>query len=95
MLAEFPWEFARTTIWTNWAHFFDLKTTKSDHRIISWLQTKQEEMKIKEGQQDWLRSFAKGITEAFRKKDTRVFTDDQINKRLDEIYNETVNTQTD
>jgi hypothetical protein len=94
MLAEFPWEFARTTIWTNWAHFFDLKTTKSDSRIIRWLQAKQEEMKIKGGQQDWLRSFAKGITEAFRKKDTGVFTDDQINKRLDEIYNETVNIQT-
>jgi hypothetical protein len=52
-------------------------------------------MQIREGQQDWLRSFAKGITEDFKKKDTGVFTDDQLNERLDKIYNETVETETD
>ncbi len=94
MLAEFPWEFAKTTIWTNWAHFFDLKTTKSDHRIINWLQKKQATLEIKDGQQGWLRSFAKGITEAFKKKDTGVFTDEQLKERLDDIYKETADTGT-
>lgn len=92
MIAQFPWNFAKSTIWTNWCHFFDLQSTKNDHRIIEWLHTKQSDENI-QGEMHWLRSFAKGITEAFRNKDTGVLSDDELNERLERIYNEATQTE--
>lgn len=86
MLSKFPWEFVETAgDWTSWSEFFDRKETKNDHRIIEWLGKKAEESSFK-SRQNWLRPLTKAIHKQFEKKDTTVFTNEELFEILEKIF---------
>lgn len=87
-LSRFPWQFVEIAgDWTSWSEFFDRRETRNDRRIIQWLGKKAEDREIK-SRQDWLRPLTKAIHKRFKKKDTTVFTREELHKKLDEIYEE-------
>jgi len=84
-LAQFPWEFVESAgDWTSWSEFFDRSETKNDPRIIEWLGNKAKEIN-KTGMQNWLRPLTKTIHKEFEKKDTTVFSDNELSKRLEHL----------
>jgi len=87
-LSKFPLEFVEITgDWTSWSEFFDRKETKNDSRIIEWLGRKAKERNVS-GRQNWLRPLTKEIHRCFMNKDTKVFSTDEIYKRLDVLFSE-------
>jgi hypothetical protein len=92
-LGTFPWEFVDMAgDWTSWSEFFDRRETKNDPRIIQWLGRTARDNRIA-GRQNWLRPLTKAIHEAFEKKDTTVFTTEELNERLERIYSQIHRTQ--
>ena len=87
MLAEFEWGFVKSMIWTHWVELFDGELFTKDHRIIEWLKTKQDKPKS----QEWLRPLTKNIRNSslLKKKETGVFTEDEMYEKLDKIFEET------
>jgi len=86
MLSRFPWEFVvMAGDWTSWSEFFDRKETKKDRRIIEWLGKKAEESSFK-SRQNWLRPLTKAIHKQFEKKDTTVFSNEELFKILDKVF---------
>jgi hypothetical protein len=86
MLSRFPWEFVvMAGDWTSWSEFFDRKETKNDRRIIEWLGKKAEESSFK-SRQNWLRPLTKAIHKQFEKKDTTVFSNEELFKILDKVF---------
>lgn len=86
MLSKFPWEFVeRAGDWTSWSEFFDRKETKNDQRIIEWLSRKAKESNIK-SRQNWLRPLTKAIHKQFEKKDTTVFTNEELFEILERVF---------
>jgi len=85
-LSRFPWEFVEMAgDWTSWSEFFDRKETKNDPRIIEWLGRKAKASNIS-GRQNWLRPLTKAIHKEFENKDTTVFSQEELYKRLDTIF---------
>jgi len=85
-LAQFPWEFVDAAgDWTSWSEFFDRKETKNDPRIIEWLGKKAKESNVS-GRQNWLRPLTKAIHKEFEKKDTTVFSTNDLYKRLEKVF---------
>ncbi|TET40774.1 MAG: hypothetical protein E3J65_00145 [Dehalococcoidia bacterium] len=86
MLSKFPWEFVEMAgDWTSWSEFFDRKETKNDRRIIEWLGQKAKEGKVK-SRQNWLRPLTKAIHKEFEKKDTTVFSKEELFEILDRVF---------
>jgi hypothetical protein len=86
MLSRFPWEFVDVAgDWTSWSEFFDRKETKNDRRIIEWLGKKARESNFK-SRQNWLRPLTKAIHREFEKKDTTVFSDEELFEILDKVF---------
>ncbi len=86
MLSKFPWEFVETAgDWTSWSEFLDRKETKNDQRIIEWLGKKAKESNFK-SRQNWLRPLTKAIHKEFEKKDTTVFSDEELSEILDKVF---------
>jgi len=84
-LGQFPWEFVESAgDWTSWSEFFDRSETKNDPRIIGWLGNKAREIN-KSGMQNWLRPLTKAIHTEFEKKDTTVFTRDELFVKLENL----------
>lgn len=87
-LSRFPWEFVDSAgDWTSWSEFFDRRETRDDPRIIEWLAKKAKENSVS-GRQNWLRPLTKAIHKEFEKKDTSVFSIDQLYQRLEKIFSE-------
>lgn len=87
-LSRFPWQFVDMAgDWTSWSEFFDRKETKNDNRIIEWLGNKAREDNVS-SRQNWLRPLTKAIHKEFEKRDTTVFSVQELNDRLDKIFNE-------
>jgi len=87
-LSRFPWSFVEMAgDWTSWSEFFDRKVTKNDTRIIEWLGRKVNEDKVI-GRQNWLRPLTKAIHKEFDKKDTTVFSKEELYKILDLIFDQ-------
>lgn len=85
MLSTFPWDFVGAGgDWTSWSEFFDRKETKNDRRIIGWLSRKAKESNIK-SKQNWLRPLTKAIHKEFEKKDTTVFSNEELFQILDRV----------
>ncbi len=85
-LSRFPWEFVESAgDWTSWHEFFDRSEPKNDPRIIEWLGEKARGRKIK-SRQNWLRPLTKAIHRQFEKKDTTVFSTEELYKRLDSVF---------
>jgi len=85
-LSRFPWEFVELAgDWTSWSEFFDRKETKNDPRIIEWLGRKAKACNIS-GRQNWLRPLTKAIHKEFENKDTTVFSQEELYKRLGSIF---------
>jgi len=86
MLSRFPWEFVEMAgDWTSWSEFFDRKETKNDQRIIEWLGKKAKESNFK-SRQNWLRPLTKAIHREFEKKDTTVFSNEELFEILDKVF---------
>ena len=77
--------------WTAWAEFLDSPSISGEPRIIEWLATKQREY-APSAKQDWLRKLTRAIRHHFpykgAKTDTAIFSDMDLNKRLEEIYHQ-------
>jgi len=87
-LSKFPWEFVDMVgDWTSWSEFFDRKETKNDRRIIEWLGKKAKESNVS-ARQNWLRPLTKAIHREFEKRDTTVFSVEELYERLDKIFAE-------
>ena len=87
-LSIFPWEFVEMAgDWTSWSEFFDRKETKNDPRIIEWLGKKVKENNVS-GRQNWLRPLTKEIHKQFDKKDTTVFSIEELYQRLNKIFSD-------
>ena len=87
-LSRFPWEFVDMAgDWTSWSEFFDRKETKNDPRIIEWLGKKAKESNVS-ARQNWLRPLTKAIHREFEKRDTTVFSVEELYGRLDKIFTE-------
>jgi len=75
--------------WTAWAEFLDSPSISGEPRIIEWLATKQREY-APSAKQDWLRKLTRAIRHRFpykgAKTDTAIFSDEDINERLEDIY---------
>jgi hypothetical protein len=84
-LAQYPWEFAESAgNWGAWIAFFDSLVIRNDERIIDWLKTKQ---KYATGnKQDWLRDLNREIRREFKGRDTSVFSDQELDDRLENIF---------
>jgi len=86
MLSRFPWEFVEMAgDWTSWSEFFDRKETKNDRRIIEWLGKRAKESNFK-SRQNWLRPLTKAIHREFEKKDTTVFSNEELFEILDKVF---------
>jgi len=86
-LATFSWDFVLNAgDWTSWSEFFDRKETRNDKRIIEWLGEKVLEGEVK-NRQNWLRPLTKNIHKDFYKRDTIVFSRDDLYKELEKIFN--------
>jgi len=86
MLSRFPWEFVEMAgDWTSWSEFFDRSETKNDRRIIEWLGQKARGGKVK-SRQNWLRPLTKAIHKEFEKKDTSVFSKEELFEILDRVF---------
>jgi hypothetical protein len=87
-LSKFPWQFVEMAgDWTSWSEFFDRKETKDDPRIIELLGERANLSNIS-GRQDWLRPLTKAIHKAFWGKDTKIFSREELNNRIESIYQE-------
>jgi hypothetical protein len=85
-LSTFPWEFVHMAgDWTSWSEFFDRKETKNDPRIIDWLGKKARQLNVS-GRQNWLRPLTKAIHKEFEKRDTAVFTLEELDQKLEKIF---------
>jgi hypothetical protein len=87
-LSRFPWQFVDMAgDWTSWSEFFDRKETKNDYRIIEWLGNKARNDNVS-SRQNWLRPLTKAIHREFERKDTTVFSTEELYNRLDKIFAE-------
>lgn len=87
-LSRFPLEFVEAAgDWTSWSEFFDRKETKNDPRIIEWLGKKAKENNVS-GRQNWLRPLTKAIHKEFEKRDTTIFSIEELFERLEKIFSE-------
>lgn len=87
-LSRFPWEFVEMAgDWTSWSEFFDRKETGNDPRIIEWLGKKAKENNVA-GRQNWLRPLTKAIHKEFEKRDTTIFSTEELFERLEKIFSE-------
>lgn len=87
-LSRFPREFVDMAgDWTSWSEFFDRKETKNDPRIIEWLGKRGKESNVS-ARQNWLRPLTKAIHREFEKRDTTVFSVEELYERLDKIFAE-------
>jgi hypothetical protein len=86
MLSRFPREFVEMAgDWTSWSEFFDRKETKNDRRIIEWLGNKAKESNFK-SRQNWLRPLTKAIHGELERKDTTVFSNEELFGILDNVF---------
>jgi hypothetical protein len=88
-LAQFPWQLVKASgNWTAWVEFLDSPVIRDDRRIIKWLAKKQ---KFAESpKQDWLRMLTREIRRTFkkfRKWDTSILSDEELDARLEKIFN--------
>lgn len=87
-LSRFPWEFVDMAgDWTSWSEFFDRKETKNDQRIIEWLGNKAIADNVT-SRQNWLRPLTKAIHREFDKRDTTLFSAEELSTKLDNIFDE-------
>jgi hypothetical protein len=85
-LSRFPREFVQMAgDWTSWSEFFDRKETKNDPRIIEWLGKKARESNVS-ARQNWLRPLTKAIHKEFEKRDTTVFSTEELFERLEKLF---------
>jgi len=75
--------------WTAWAEFLDSPSISEEPRIIEWLATKQRKY-APSAKQDWLRKLTRAIRNEFpykrAKTDTSIFSDEDLNERLEATY---------
>lgn len=84
ILAKYEWNFVNNAgNWTAWSEFLDSPVIINDKRIIDWLGSIQ--LLAVGSLQDWLRGLTKKIRAEFKNKDTSVFSDDELNKKLSKI----------
>lgn len=88
-LAQFPWRLVKASgNWTAWAEFLDSPVIRDDRRIIRWLARKHKS--AESPRQDWLRMLTREIRRSFKKFkkwDTSIISDDELDVRLEKIFN--------
>ena len=81
-LSQFDQEVVKKLSWRQWQDILDRVLNREDERIFEWIRNKKE--KIRED--DW-REFEKGLHLYLKKKDTSVFTDDELFEIYESILN--------
>lgn len=87
-LGKLDWDFvtqART--WSAWKDFLENKRVREDERMVEWLIQKSKSIPPAP-QKDWLRKLTRAVNFRFLKRNTTVFTDEELMEELDEIYTE-------
>jgi len=83
-LSKYTWDFVKNAgNWTAWVEFFDSLVLREDTRIIEWLGNIQN---FSTGsRQNWLRKLTRKIRREFKNKDTKVFSDSELQNKLEEF----------
>lgn len=87
-VGKFPWDTIKNSgAWTDWAEFFDSRTISEDGRILGWVleKTKGDGSLGKH----WMRKFYRGLKREFFGKDTTVFPEEELKKKLSDIWEQT------
>jgi hypothetical protein len=87
IIGKKPWQFVESAgTWTDWYEFMDSIAMRKDERIIRWIDRNQSR-----APQDsrWLRKLNVGIRNRLAKKETDVFSDDELYSILDEVFMQT------
>lgn len=79
-LSQFDQEVVEKLSWRQWQDILDRVSNREDERIFEWIRNKKE--KIRED--DW-REFEKGLHLYLKRKDTSVFTDDELFEIYDSL----------
>ncbi|WP_252502758.1 hypothetical protein [Sporosarcina sp. Marseille-Q4943] len=82
-IAKFPLEEARLINWSEWSQLYDIPAISKEDRIIDWLIFKSKETKI---QRELFREIMTGIRLFSKDKDLSVFNEEQLFKKLDQVY---------
>jgi hypothetical protein len=72
--------------WRAWVEFIDRVETRNDERFLDWLEKKMGSTPKK----GWLRTLTKGIHKSFNKLYTSVFTQEELEERLEQVWNESL-----
>ena len=84
LLGKFDWETVKSgEIWTTWLEIFDSKPVRQDERITEWLVDSIDQHEG--GIQEWVRPLNKAIRNKFENKDTTVFSDEELQRELNQI----------
>lgn len=85
-LGRFPREVVeKGGIWSEWMEFFDAKTISEDGRILIWVLKKVGSEKLGKY---WLKGFYRSLKKHFSGKITTVFTEKELNKKLESTWRE-------
>jgi hypothetical protein len=94
LIAQFDWDFVKSSDWTSWVEFFDSKRIREDRRIIEWLLNRSREksptwIEFTSGaRQDWVRKLTKPIRHHFKERATTELTPEELYSELDEIFSD-------
>ncbi len=70
--------------WRAWVEFIDRVETRNDERFLNWIEKKMEGAP----QKGWLRIITKAIHKSFNKLHTSVWTQEELEERLQRVWNE-------
>ncbi len=88
-LGKFSKDVVMSQDWTAWYEFFDSEVIRNDSRIIEWLNKKIKEEFSGGSRQNWLRKLTKAIRNSLKNTDTKYWSKEELEGRLEEIFRET------
>jgi hypothetical protein len=82
-VGRYPWEeVGKAGNWRAWVEFLDSPWTRNDERIPRWIGNK---VKVS-AKRNWLRGLNRRIRQELRSVHTRVLTDEELEERLERIW---------
>jgi len=83
-IGKLPWGVVKPVNWTGWSDFCDIRVIREDERLWNWLVIKTK-AKSASAQQDWIRALIREISNTLGKRDTSVYSNDEITAELEKI----------
>lgn len=81
VLSQYDLEIVKKLSWRQWQDILDRVSNREDERIFEWIRQKEDKI----GEEDW-REFEKGLHLFLKKKDTSIFSDEELFEIYDSLY---------